>query len=156
MISTYLFLQDRIALWDKLKAEADAAIAAKVPSPIQITLPDGKIVEGNSWRTSPFDIASGISAGLAENTVIAKVNGKLWDLDRPLEDSCTLQLLKFDDEDAQKVFWHSTAHILGEAMERCYGGCLCYGPPIENGFYYDMFIQDQQVTFLFNYFKLFI
>lgn len=156
VISTYLFLQDRIALWDKLKAEADAAIAAKVPSPIQITLPDGKIVEGNSWRTSPFDIASGISAGLAENTVIAKVNGKLWDLDRPLEDSCTLQLLKFDDEDAQKVFWHSTAHILGEAMERCYGGCLCYGPPIENGFYYDMFIQDQQVTFLFNYFKLFI
>ncbi|XP_046649668.1 threonine--tRNA ligase 1, cytoplasmic-like isoform X2 [Daphnia pulicaria] len=140
------YIQDRIALWDKLKAEADAAIAAKVPSPIQITLPDGKIVEGNSWRTSPFDIASGISAGLAENTVIAKVNGKLWDLDRPLEDSCTLQLLKFDDEDAQKVFWHSTAHILGESMERCYGGCLCYGPPIENGFYYDMFIQDQQVS----------
>jgi threonyl-tRNA synthetase len=152
VIPTYQFLQDRIALWDKLKAEADAAIAAKVPSPIQITLPDGKIVEGNSWRTSPFDIASGISAGLAENTVIAKVNGKLWDLDRPLEDSCTLQLLKFDDEDAQKVFWHSTAHILGESMERCYGGCLCYGPPIENGFYYDMFIQDQQVTtFIFNY-----
>lgn len=140
-------LQDRIALWDKLKAEADAAIAAKVPTPIQITLPDGKIVEGNSWRTSPFDIASGISAGLAENTVIAKVNGKLWDLDRPLEESCSLQLLKFDDEDAQKVFWHSTAHILGEALERCYGGCLCYGPPIENGFYYDMFIQDQQVIF---------
>ncbi|KAK4022537.1 hypothetical protein OUZ56_007999 [Daphnia magna] len=141
-----VYIQDRIALWDKLKAEADAAIAAKVPSPIQITLPDGKIVEGNSWRTSPFDIASGISAGLAENTVIAKVNGKLWDLDRPLEESCSLQLLKFDDEDAQKVFWHSTAHILGEALERCYGGCLCYGPPIENGFYYDMFIQDQQVS----------
>ncbi|KAI9555194.1 hypothetical protein GHT06_017709 [Daphnia sinensis] len=140
------YIQDRIALWDKLKAEADAAIAAKVPTPIQITLPDGKIVEGNSWRTSPFDIASGISAGLAENTVIAKVNGKLWDLDRPLEESCSLQLLKFDDEDAQKVFWHSTAHVLGEAMERCYGGCLCYGPPIENGFYYDMFIQDQQVS----------
>ena len=104
-----------------------------------------------------FDIASGISSGLAENTVIAKVNGKLWDLDRPLEDSCTLQLLKFDDEDAQKVFWHSTAHILGEAMERCYGGCLCYGPPIENGFYYDMFIQDQQVItiffFFFSYYK---
>lgn len=121
-------------------------IAAKVPTPIQVTLPDGKIIEGQSWRTSPFDIASGISAGLAENTVVAKVNGKVWDLDRPLEESCTLHLLKFDDEDAQKVFWHSTAHILGEAMERCYGGCLCYGPPIENGFYYDMFIKDQQVT----------
>jgi threonyl-tRNA synthetase len=43
------------------------------------------------------------------------------------------------------VFWHSSAHILGEAMERVYGGCLCYGPPIENGFYYDMFINDKQV-----------
>jgi len=48
----------------------------------------------------------------------------------------------------QQVFWHSTAHILGEAMERVYGGCLCYGPPIENGFYYDMFIDDNQVSLL--------
>jgi threonyl-tRNA synthetase len=46
---------------------------------------------------------------------------------------------------AQQVFWHSTAHVLGEAMERVYGGMLCYGPPIENGFYYDMFIEDKQV-----------
>lgn len=46
------------------------------------------------------------------------------------------------------MFWHSTAHILGEAMERVYGGCLCYGPPIENGFYYDMFIEDKQVSLL--------
>jgi hypothetical protein len=45
----------------------------------------------------------------------------------------------------QQVFWHSSAHILGEAMERVYGGCLCYGPPLENGFYYDMFIDDKQV-----------
>jgi threonyl-tRNA synthetase len=49
------------------------------------------------------------------------------------------QLLKFEDEEGQAVFWHSSAHILGEAMERVYGGLLCYGPPIENGFYYDMF-----------------
>ena len=46
---------------------------------------------------------------------------------------------------AQQVFWHSSAHVLGEAMERVYGGMLCYGPPIENGFYYDMFIEDKQV-----------
>lgn len=132
-------------MWDKLKAEYDSAIAAKEPTPIQVTLPDGKIVEGQAWRTSPYQIASGISAGLADNSVISKVDGKLWDLDRPLEKSCTLQLLKFDDEEAQKVFWHSTAHVLGEALERCYGGCLCYGPPIESGFYYDMFLQDRQV-----------
>ena len=70
----------------------------------------------------------------------------MWDLDRPLEKSVRLELLKFDDDDAKAVFWHSTAHILGEALERCYGGCLCYGPPIESGFYYDMHLTDRQVT----------
>jgi threonyl-tRNA synthetase len=75
--------------------------------------------------------------------VISKVNGELWDLDRPLESSCKLEILKFDADDGKQVFWHSSAHILGEAMERTYGGCLCYGPPIENGFYYDMAMDGQ-------------
>ena len=58
-----------------------------------------------------------------------------------------MQLLKFDDDDeAKAVFWHSSAHILGEAMERCYGGHLCYGPPIESGFYYDMYSDEARVT----------
>ena len=141
----FFLKKERIDLWNKLKAEADAELAAKVPEPIQVTLPDGKTVEGQSWRTTPYDVARGISQGLADNTVVAKVDGEVWDLDRPFEKSSTLQLLKFDDEEAQAVFWHSTAHVLGEAMERCYGGCLCYGPPIESGFYYDMFLQDKQV-----------
>lgn len=58
-------------------------------------------MEGQSWRTTPYDVAVGISKGLADNTVIAKVDGEVWDLDRPFEKSSTLQLLKFDDEDAQ-------------------------------------------------------
>lgn len=91
------------------------------------------------------------SQGLADNAVISKVNGVLWDLDRPLEDDCKLELLKFDDPEATAVFWHSSAHILGEAMERVYGGCLCYGPPIESGFYYDMYLDDKGVGFK-NYF----
>jgi len=78
--------------------------------------------------------------------VISKVNGELWDLERPLEDSCKLQLLKFDDPEAQAVFWHSSAHVLGEAMEKVYGGCLCYGPPIQDGFYYDMFMDQEKVS----------
>lgn len=79
-----------------------------------------------------------------------QVNKELWDLDRPLETSCKLELLnKFDNEEAASVFWHSTAHVLGEAMERVYGGCLCYGPPIENGFYYDMFL-DQEAQMVTN------
>ena len=86
------------------------------------------------------------SQGLADNAVIAKVNGVLWDLDRPLEEDTSLEVYKFDNAEAQQVFWHSSAHMLGEAMERHYGGCLCYGPPIENGFYYDMFLEGRWVT----------
>lgn len=140
------YIQDRIAMWDRLKAQYDAEIAAKVPENITVTLPDGKQVPAQSWRTTPYDVAKSISQGLADNTVISKVNGELWDIDRPLEASCKLELLKFDNPEAEQVFWHSSAHILGEAMERVYGGCLCYGPPIDSGFYYDMHIPDRQVS----------
>ncbi|XP_040569229.1 threonine--tRNA ligase 1, cytoplasmic isoform X3 [Lepeophtheirus salmonis] len=132
------FIAERLALWDRLKAEQDAHIASQPHSPIEVTLPDGKIINGESWKTTPFDIAMGISKGLADNCVIARVDGQVFDLDRVLEKSCRLELIKFDDEEGKAVFWHSSAHILGEAMERVYGGHLCYGPPIENGFYYDM------------------
>jgi threonyl-tRNA synthetase len=120
-----------------------ADLAAKDVKPIKVKLPDGKEIAGESWRTTPYNIAEGISKGLADNTVIAKVNEELWDLDRPLEGDCNLKLLKFDDEDGKYVFWHSTAHLMGEAMELAYGGCLCYGPPIENGFYYDMYLDNK-------------
>ncbi|MED6288288.1 Threonine--tRNA ligase 1, cytoplasmic [Characodon lateralis] len=141
------YIDERLTLYAKLKAEHDALIAeraAKDSKPIKVTLPDGKVMEAESWKTTPYQVACEISQGLADNTVIAKVNDDVWDLDRPLEDDCSLQLLKFDDEDAQAVYWHSSAHILGEAMERVYGGCLCYGPPIENGFYYDMFLDNNE------------
>ncbi|XP_033108798.1 threonine--tRNA ligase 1, cytoplasmic-like isoform X2 [Anneissia japonica] len=140
------YIQTRIDLFDKLKAKYLEDLAAKEQSPIKVTLPDGKVVDGQSWKTTPYEVAKSISQGLADNSVISKVNGELWDLDRPLEADCSIQLLKFENEEAQSVFWHSSAHILGEAMERHYGGCLCYGPPIENGFYYDMFIEDRQVS----------
>lgn len=120
----------------------------KSHTPIKVTLPDGKIVEGTSWQSSPYDIAKTISQGLADATVIAKINNELWDLDRPLEGDCTLQLVKFDDPEGQAVFWHSSAHILGEAMEQVYGGHLCYGPPIDNGFYYDMYHEGEGVSFI--------
>ncbi|KAJ8958632.1 hypothetical protein NQ318_016357 [Aromia moschata] len=140
------YIGERLALWNKLKAEYDAELNNKPEKSIKVTLPDGKIVEAIAWKTTAYDIARGISQGLADNVIISKVNGTLWDLDRPLEHDCTLQLLKFDDPEAQAVFWHSTAHAMGEAMERIYGGCLCYGPPIESGFYYDMHIDDKGVS----------
>ncbi|XP_060894489.1 threonine--tRNA ligase 1, cytoplasmic [Labrus mixtus] len=141
------YIDERLTLYTKLKAEHEALMAeraAKNSRAIKVTLPDGKVVDAESWKTTPYQVACGISQGLADNTVIAKVNNAVWDLDRPLEDDCSLQLLKFDDEEAQAVYWHSSAHILGEAMEKVYGGCLCYGPPIENGFYYDMFLENNE------------
>lgn len=105
-------------MFDKLKAQYLEELAAKPKSKINVTLPDGKIIEGLSWESTPYEIARGIAQGLADSTVVAKVNGELWDLDRPLEGDCSLKLLKFDDKEAEAVFWHSSAHILGEAMER--------------------------------------
>ncbi|RMX43801.1 hypothetical protein pdam_00017062 [Pocillopora damicornis] len=140
------FLDERVKLFDRLKAEYDAKIEAKDKTPIKVTLRDGKVVDGQAWKTTPYDIASSISQGLADNTVVCKVNGEVFDLDRVLEGDCTLEFLKFEDDEAKAVFWHSSAHIMGEAMERHYGGYLCYGPPIEEGYYYDMFLDGRQVS----------
>ncbi|ELK31735.1 Threonyl-tRNA synthetase, cytoplasmic [Myotis davidii] len=143
------YINTRLEMYNKLKAEHDAILAekaAKESKPITVTLREGKQVAAESWKTTPYQIACGISQGLADNTVIAKVNKVVWDLDRPLEEDCTLELLKFEDEEAQAVYWHSSAHIMGEAMERVYGGCLCYGPPIESGFYYDMYLEEGGVS----------
>ncbi|GMT34356.1 hypothetical protein PFISCL1PPCAC_25653, partial [Pristionchus fissidentatus] len=140
------FIHDRIAMFDNLMAKYKEDLANKTSEPIKITLPDGKQFDGESWRTTPFQIAEKISKGLAESAVISKVNGAVWDLDRPFEGDATLHLLKFDDDEAKAVFWHSSAHILGEAMERYCGGHLCYGPPIEEGFYYDMWHENARIA----------
>ncbi|XP_035760778.1 threonine--tRNA ligase 2, cytoplasmic-like [Neolamprologus brichardi] len=140
------YIAERLSLYEELKRESDALQSKKAADskPITVELPDGRKVEGKAWLTTPYQLACNISQGLADNAVISRVNGELWDLDRPLEQDCSLEILRFDNEDAQAVYWHSSAHILGEAMERFYGGCLCYGPPIENGFYYDMFLDGQK------------
>lgn len=140
------YIEDRLKLWNKLKLKYDDEVAAKPRTPITIVLPDGKEVQGQAWETTPYSVACGISQGLADSTVIAKINDELWDLERPLEGDCSLQLLKFDHPEGKEVFWHSTAHCLGEAMENIYGGFLCYGPPIESGFYYDMFAEGDGIS----------
>lgn len=107
-----------------------------------MTLPNGdvKVVEAGQ---SPYDVAKGISNSLAKLCIVAKVDGKLYDLHRPFEADCTLELLKFDNPEAKEVFWHSSSHILGQAMERYYQCHLCKGPPIETGgFFYDMSVPE--------------
>ena len=105
---------------------------------IKITLPDASIREVPQG-TSALDVAKGISEGLARVVVSAKVNGEVWDLNRPIMEDATLSLLKFDDLDGKKTFWHSSSHLLAEALEALYPGIkLGIGPAIDNGFYYDV------------------
>ena len=139
------YMAHRIALFEKLKAEQDAAAASRDRKQITITLPDGAIKTGTSWQTSPMDIAVSISQGLADRTIIAKVNGTLWDMTRPIEEDATLELFDFNTPEGKRVFWHSSAHMLGEATERHYGCHLCIGPPTEEGFFYEMAIADRNV-----------
>ncbi|KAH7133527.1 hypothetical protein EDB81DRAFT_658604 [Dactylonectria macrodidyma] len=140
------FIQHRLDVFDRIKARQDAEIAAKPREEITVALPNGKEEKGISWETTPAAIAKSISKSLLERTVISMVDGELWDLTRPLEKSCKLELLDFEHTEGKKVFWHSSAHILGEAAERRYGCYLCNGPPTTDppGFYYDMANMDGQ------------
>ncbi|WWD15705.1 threonine-tRNA ligase [Kwoniella shandongensis] len=143
------FFAERIKIYDEYKAKYDKWVSEQPRDTITITFPDGKKVEGTAWETTPLQLARDISTSLADRIIIAKVNNQeLWDLTRPLEASCTLSLLDFDSPEnnyeAKQVFWHSSAHVLGEACERRYDGCcLGYGPPLEEGgFFYDMGLAD--------------
>jgi threonyl-tRNA synthetase len=105
---------------------------------IQITFPDGNARPFASGVTS-FDIARSISEGLSQKVLAAKVNGEVWDLSRPILHNATLQLLTWDDKDGKSTFWHSTAHLMAEALESLYPGIkFGTGPSIESGFYYDV------------------
>ncbi|KAJ3237070.1 threonyl-tRNA synthetase [Chytriomyces hyalinus] len=132
------YIQHRLDMFDELKAIYDTEIAAKPRVPIKVTLPDGRDMDGTAWETTPMDIARLLSKSLSERVVIAKVNGVLWDLTRVLEDSCKVELLDFEKDEGKMVFWHSSAHVMGESCELHYGCHLCIGPPIEEGFYYEM------------------
>ncbi|EDK45731.1 threonyl-tRNA synthetase [Lodderomyces elongisporus NRRL YB-4239] len=136
------FLDERIKLFDELKAKHDAEIASRERKPIKITLKDGTEKEGTAWETSPMDIANSIGKSFADRQVIAKVNGELWDMPRPLEGDVTLQFLDFEHPEGKAVFWHSSVHILGESCECHYGCHLSHGPPTDDGFFYDMSIND--------------
>ncbi|KAI0037080.1 tars protein [Vararia minispora EC-137] len=140
------YFDHRIKMWDQLKGEYDAFVKVQPREDITITMPDGAERKGKSWETSPMDIAKGISKSLADRLVIAKVDGILWDLERPLEGSCKLELLDFEHPEGKKVFWHSSAHVLGEAAEKHYGCHLCLGPPTDDGFFYEMGVQERPVT----------
>lgn len=113
---------------------------------IKITLPDGSIREYEKGTTS-MQIAQSISEGLARNVLSAKVNGEVIDANRPINQDSTLSLLTWNDSEGKSTMWHSTAHLLAEAMESLYPGIKFWvGPPIENGFYYDVDLGGQTLS----------
>lgn len=113
---------------------------------INVTLPDGSVRQYESGSSS-LDVAKSISEGLARNVLAAKVNGQVIDATRPLNADCTLQLLTWTDEDGKSTMWHSSAHLMAEALEFYFPGIkLAIGPPIANGFYYDVDFLEYSIT----------
>ena len=165
-----LFIKERAELWDKLFAAQEEKNKSLPQEPIKVTLPDGKEVEGTSNVTTPFNIAEKHTKKSAlKEFLVAKVTYskkvsetkvksvddeeqeekcsekpketfELWDMNRPLVGDCKIEFCNFETKEGQTTFWHSSAHLLGGAIETVYGAKLCIGPPLEEGFYYDSYM----------------
>ena len=113
---------------------------------INITFPDGA-VRAYETGISALEIAKSISEGLARKVLAASVNGQVWDATRPINADSELKLLTWNDTDGKSTFWHSSAHLMAEAVESIFEGVKFWvGPPVENGFYYDMDLGGRQIT----------
>lgn len=113
---------------------------------INITLPDGSVRQYEKGTTA-MQIAQSISEGLARNVLGAEVNGEVWDASREIEQDATIKLLTWNDEKGKSTFWHSSAHLLAEALEILYPGIkFGIGPAIETGFYYDVDFGDREFS----------
>jgi threonyl-tRNA synthetase len=113
---------------------------------LNISLPDGS-VRSVEEGTSALQLAAQISEGLARNVLAAEVNGNVVDASRPLPENATVKLLTWNDDNGKSTLWHSSAHLMAEALESLYPGIkLAIGPPIENGFYYDVDFEGKAFT----------
>lgn len=113
---------------------------------INISFPDGAVRQYESGVTA-LDIAKSISEGLARKVLAASVNGQVWDATRPISSDASLKLLTWNDPDGQNTFWHSSAHLMAEAVEALFPGVKFWvGPALDKGFYYDMDLGDRKIT----------
>ncbi|MCA6454923.1 MAG: threonine--tRNA ligase [Chitinophagaceae bacterium] len=113
---------------------------------ISISFPDGAVRQYESGVTA-LDIAKSISEGLAKKVLAASVNGQVWDATRPITGDASLKLLTWNDPEGQNTFWHSSAHLMAEAVESLYPGVKFWvGPALDKGFYYDMDLGDRKMT----------
>lgn len=113
---------------------------------INITLPDGSVKQLPKGSTA-YDLAMEISEGLARNVLAAKVNGVVMDASRSINEDATVQLFTWNDTEGKAAMWHSSAHLMAEAVEQLYPGVkFGIGPDIENGFYYDIDFMDYTIS----------
>lgn len=142
------FIVQRNKLFDDLKKKQDAEISSRSHPEINVVIDLGRgnerAVIAKAWESTPVSFLKDLKGDIGSDIVVAKVNGKeLWDLDRPLEESCRLSYVPFGSPQGRHVFWHSSAHVLGEAAECHYPECLLsHGPPVEQGFFYDMALSE--------------
>src|SRR5690554_1990970 len=116
------------------------------PNMIKITLPDQSVREYEAGVTG-YEIAQSISPRLAKEVLSITVNDQLWDLSRPISGDASIKLHKWEDDEGKHAFWHSSAHLLAEALQALYPGIkFGIGPAIENGFYYDVDPGDTVIT----------
>ena len=151
------FIVKRNELFDKLKQKQHDEILAKEKPEISVVLDLGLDKEGKprpempvaakAWESTPGSFLRHVDKDISSDVVVAKVDDKqLWDLDRPLEYACKVKYLPFTSAEGRNVFWHSSAHVLGEAAECQFNCLLSHGPPVEQGFFYDMAIADGYVS----------
>jgi len=113
---------------------------------IQVTFPDGNIRTFDAGTTA-MQVAQSISEGLARNVLAARIDDQIRDANTPLDQDCKLQLLTWSDADGKSTMWHSSAHLMAEALEFFYPGIkLAIGPPVANGFYYDIDLMDYTIS----------
>ncbi|KAL7673972.1 hypothetical protein ACOME3_000257 [Neoechinorhynchus agilis] len=136
------YIQHRLKVWDRLKSEQVSLEAKKITVTITNASDEPLQVSANT-HNCPLDVLRSHAPKLSKEVVVVTVDGnELWDVQRPFEDDCTIEAHTYKDSKGKEVCLHSSAHILGQAMELAYGGDLCYEQTIETGFYYDMFIRD--------------
>ncbi|KAJ6189577.1 hypothetical protein N7519_004485 [Penicillium mononematosum] len=141
------FMIERNKLFEELWQQYLEETKTRPHPEINVTLDIG---DGNppllAFETTPGSFLRDVPKDLSANIVIAKVDGELWDLNRPLEKDCSVLLVPFSNPEAREVFFHSSAHVLGESTECEYGCLLSHGPPTPQGFFYDMAMPDGRVV----------
>ena len=140
------YIIKRNDLYKELKLKYDEELQKREKPEINVELDSGsgkeqKLFRVKAWEATPASLLKHLDKAEAAETVVANIDGQLWDLNRPFEQDCRARFIPFSAKEGQNVFWHSSAHVLGEACEHHFNCLLSHGPPVAEGFFYDMAIE---------------